>query len=71
MAFRSFLDCKHQNIQQFTECCLDCGYNIYTTETEYLEDLRRKVGKTALTDEIRELERTLAGPDGRREEAAK
>ncbi len=26
---RSFLDCAHNNIQQFTEVCLDCGFNIY------------------------------------------
>lgn len=25
-------ECEHKNIQQFTECCLDCGKNIYVTE---------------------------------------
>lgn len=39
---KSFLDCPHVNVQQFTEVCLDCGYNIYTTEKEYLAELRRR-----------------------------
>jgi hypothetical protein len=52
---RSFLTCPHKNIQQFTEVCLDCGYNIYTTEQEYLEDLRKKAGN----EEIRKLEKKL------------
>lgn len=53
----SYLDCPHKNIQQFSECCLDCGYNIYTTEAEYLKDLKREAGDH--TDEIRRLERKL------------
>lgn len=56
---KSFLDCKHERVQQFTECCLDCGYNIWTTEKEYLQDLRRKAGKTVNRSEIRKLEKQL------------
>ncbi len=66
MAKVSFLDCPHNNVQQFTECCLDCGYNIYTTEEEYLKDLkekarekRRKDKSGAVANEIRELEKEL------------
>jgi len=39
---KSFLDCPHNNVQQFTEYCLDCGYNIYTTKEEYYLDLQRQ-----------------------------
>jgi len=55
----SFLDCPHKNVQEFSECCLDCGYNIYTTEREYLEDLRRRANRCPEEDEIRKLEREL------------
>jgi hypothetical protein len=56
----SFLDCPHKNVQDFTECCLDCGYNIYMTEEEYLKKLRRKVKDSdPVTKEIRELEKQL------------
>ena len=40
---KSYLDCPHNNIQQYTEVCVDCGYNTYTTEEEYLADLERQV----------------------------
>jgi hypothetical protein len=53
---KSFLDCPHKNIQQFTECCLDCGYNIWTTEAEYLKDLERKYNTSPLKEAIRALE---------------
>jgi hypothetical protein len=56
---QSFLTCKHKNVQQFTECCLDCGYNVYTTEKEYLADLRKQAGITEHTEEIRALEQRL------------
>ena len=42
---RSFLDCPHANVQQWTEICLDCGYNIYTSEEEYLSDLQNQATK--------------------------
>jgi len=57
---RSFLNCPHKNVQLFTEYCLDCGYNIYTTERQYLEDLRSQVkGKQKHIKEIRKLEKEL------------
>lgn len=42
---KSFLTCPHNNVQQFTECCLDCGYNIYTTKEEYYHELLKKLDK--------------------------
>lgn len=35
--------CSHQNIQQFTEICLDCGRNIHETDEEFLIDLHRRL----------------------------
>jgi len=57
MAYKSFLDCPHKNVQQFTEYCLDCGCNVYMTNEEYYAELRRraKVNEAA----IRKLERKL------------
>ena len=52
---RSFLTCPHKNVQQFTEYCLDCGYNIYTTKEEYLEGLRARTHDK----EIKALEKKL------------
>lgn len=54
----SFLDCPHKRVQDFTECCLDCGYNIYTSETEYLDSLRAD-DNSPTRKEIRELEYRL------------
>lgn len=62
MAKRSFLDCPHNNVQDFTECCLDCGYNVYMSKEEYLESLKedaRRAGKDPETEEIRKYERKL------------
>lgn len=44
--------CRHNsgNIQQFTEICLDCGHNVYETDAEYEDSLKR---------EIQSLENTL------------
>lgn len=36
-----FLACPHKNVQQFSECCLDCGENIYTKA----DDIRREESK--------------------------
>ncbi len=47
--------CPHKNVQQFTECCLDCGRNIYESDAEYLAYLRsQKAGS-----EIEKLEKEL------------
>lgn len=29
-----FAKCKHENVQDFTEICLQCGENIYSTVIE-------------------------------------
>jgi len=58
----SYLDCPHQNVQDWTEYCFDCGYNINISEQEYLEDLRRQAKEaknSPMHDEIRDLERRL------------
>jgi hypothetical protein len=47
--------CPHKNVQQFTECCLDCGRNIYETDEEYLQYLRN----LKKDDEIQRLEKEL------------
>ena len=31
-----YMACSHKNVQQYTECCLDCGENIYTKPAEIL-----------------------------------
>lgn len=55
----SFLDCPHNNVQQFSECCLDCGYNIWTSKKDYLRDLRKQAGTSKKEPEIRALEKKL------------
>lgn len=58
----SFLDCPHRRVQDFTECCLDCGYNMYTTKEEYLKDLQQQLeakGIDQLTMDIRKAEALL------------
>ena len=47
--------CEHKNVQDFTECCLDCGRNIYETDDEYeayldkqLQSHRIKIKELAL-----------------------
>ncbi len=47
--------CPHNNVQQFTECCLDCGRNVYESDEEYLHYLR----SLKKDDEIEKLEREL------------
>lgn len=34
---------KNGNIQQFTEICLDCGHNIYESDTQYEEALKQEI----------------------------
>jgi len=68
----SFLDCKHDIVQTFTECCQVCGYNIHISDKEYLDDLRKQVKrngsihnvissywKRSIIDRIRFLEKQL------------
>jgi hypothetical protein len=58
----SFLDCPHNNVQEYSECCLDCGYNIYTTNTEYLNSLNKELLRKGLdetTRAIRDAEKKL------------
>lgn len=35
--------CPHNNVQQYTEICLDCGVGIYESEAERVARLRREV----------------------------
>lgn len=42
MALNNYLTCPHRNVQSFTEYCLDCGWNIWTTEKEYYAELKRR-----------------------------
>lgn len=41
--------CPHKNVQQYTECCFDCGRNIYETDEEYtkfkMEEMLQKQQK--------------------------
>ena len=37
----TFLACPHKRVQQYSECCLDCGENVYTTP----EGIRREEAK--------------------------
>lgn len=60
----SYLDCPHKNVQDWTDYCFDCGYNINMTEEEYRDDLLKQAKKaknSPLHDEIRDLERRLKG----------
>jgi hypothetical protein len=59
MGRKSYLTCPHNRVQQFTDCCLDCGYNIWTTEKQYLEELRKEANESEHTSEIQKLERKL------------
>lgn len=54
---KSYLTCEHYNADGYTQYCPDCGYNIYTTEEEYLKDLREKT--YSRKDEIKRLEKQL------------
>jgi hypothetical protein len=55
----SFLDCPHKRVQEFTECCLDCGYNIYMTKQEYLKILQDEYTESLTDKQIRFLEKSL------------
>lgn len=38
---KKFRECEHRNMQQFTECCMDCGQNVYSTEQQVADYARR------------------------------
>ena len=66
MAMKSFLTCPHRNVQQFTEICLDCGFNVYSSLAEVreilLEEARAKASvkqDADLRSEIGRLEQIL------------
>ena len=64
---KSFLNCPHNNVQEYTECCLDCGYNRYISKEEYLLDLQKQIEQRdrrvweedPVVKEIRKAEKTL------------
>lgn len=59
--------CNHErgNIQQFTEMCLDCGHNIYESDTEYeasleqdIQRLQNEINKRESSSRIESKEKT-------------
>ena len=56
---KSFIDCQHVNVDGDTCECSDCGYNVWTTRTEYLNDLRRRAVSWPDLSEVRKLEKQL------------
>lgn len=56
----SFLDCPHRNVQTYTEYCLDCGHNLWTTKEQYLKELRKQdEDNDPVVKNIRALEKKL------------
>jgi hypothetical protein len=54
--------CPHNNVQQFTEYCLDCGRNVYETDGEYyryLKNLEKQQMRRSRSEEIERLEEWL------------
>ena len=49
--------CPHHNVQQFTEVCLDCGRNIYESDSEYLAHLRDRRADQLRNQRSSEIER--------------
>lgn len=47
--------CQHERIQQFTECCLDCGRNIYESDDEYEADLDKRLQSKRIAAKERRL----------------
>lgn len=43
------MPCPHRNVQQFTECCLDCGVNIYETDADRVKRLRAEIASLTRT----------------------
>lgn len=42
---KSFLTCPHNDVQQLTIHCTDCGHNIYMTKKEYLKEPKKEDNK--------------------------
>ena len=40
-----FLACPHKRVQDYSECCLDCGENIYTKPHEIARQEAEKEAK--------------------------
>ncbi len=40
-----FLACPHKRVQDYSECCLDCGENIYTKPQEIARQEAEKEAK--------------------------
>jgi hypothetical protein len=61
--------CPHNRVQQFTECCLDCGRNVYESDEDYYKYLMERKGNT-LSNRIEQLEKELgiSHPGNRKEE---
>ncbi len=51
--------CPHNRVQEYTECCLDCGRNIYESDEDYVKHLRRQARKGKHDSEIEKLEHDL------------
>jgi hypothetical protein len=47
--------CQHKRVQDYTECCLDCGRNIWESDDEY----EAKLDKRLQSQRIEEKERRL------------
>lgn len=45
----TFLACPHKRVQEYSECCLDCGENIYTTP----EEIQREEANAKEQDELK------------------
>ena len=61
------MSCPHNNVQQFTEICLDCGVNIYETDSERKQRLRREISQLRGEVDRREADELEAERDRLRE----
>lgn len=57
MPRKSFLDCPHNNVQEFTECCMDCGHNIYKSKEQYLKELKEEAVAKGIDEDTKEIRR--------------
>jgi hypothetical protein len=42
-----FIRCQHEHVQDFSECCLDCGENIYMTVEQIRQEEAEKARRAA------------------------